>query len=230
MVSTSDVTSIHHLPSFWDDSSDAKLQRQFQRSPPKRKTSPKPKHDEYTPPSSPEADASFKTSTLSYLESPRRALELPDTLAKDIPRAGPNSNAPVDSGDPRDAVNTENRSSILNASWPRPPTNTPTGPSPTSSTYSTHSPVPSSSPSVRVSFGRSPSSPTAAYLSESPFQGSGVPATPPPTPPPKSILKPVRRPSNSGSIRRPMGAREGNYGLRPEDVIYMSVVHETSAS
>ena len=140
------------------------------------------------------------------------------------------------SGDPRDAVNTENpfsRSHVLGR--PRPSDQHPHGPI-SHLVHLLHPTVPfrHPSPSVRVSFGRSPSSPTAAYLSESPFQGSGVPATPPPTPPPKSILKPVRRPSNSGSIRGPMGARGRvimGCGLRTSSTCrwFMRLRHHKSA-
>lgn len=215
VVSTSDVTPVHHLPSFWDDTSDAKLQRQSQRSPPKRKTSPKPKTDEYSPPSSPEADASFKESTLTHVESPsgRRALELPD------------AHSPPDPGNSSDvSTSAEKTSSILDSLWPRPPTTIPEGSSPTLSAYSSDNHARSSM--ARVSFPGPQHTTTPAYICDFPFEGSGVPTTPPPTPPSKSVMKHTR---SSGSIRRAIGSREGNYGLRPEDVIYMTVVHETWA-
>lgn len=209
MIRTGDITPIHHLPSFWDDSSDAKLHRETQKTLPKRKPSRELLNSVGSPPSSPEVDKSFKESTLSYIQSPigQKALEAgpPSPLPKE----------PLASPDSRYSAATA-ASSILQTPWPIPPGSIPSV-SPTSSTYTAQghlSPTPSTS-----SFGKRP---------QSPFQGSVVPVNPAPAlAAPKSILKHVKRVSSTGTLRRKdTESREGTYGLRPEDVIYMTVVSE----
>ena len=229
IISMSTLSPVHLLPSFWDDASDAKLHRQIQRSPPKRKSVLK--LNEYSPPSSPEADRSFKEDTLTYVGSPagRRALDIeaptppPDM---DIP---PRPEVPAlrDSGISQEVTTSVNGSSIIDASWPRPPSANPSSPSSTLSTYSMLSP----NSNVHRSFGSTfHEDIDPIHLRDVPFRGSDVPASPPSTPTPgRSILKQVKKRTSGGSIRRTADTREGNYGLRPEDVIYMTVVKEISA-
>jgi hypothetical protein len=222
----STISPIHHLPSFWDDASDAKLHRQVQRSPPKRKSVLK--LSEYSPPSSPEADRSFKEATLTYVGSPtgRRALDI------EAPTPPPDSITQRDSGMSREVtIQVNGVSSIINESWPHPPAAIPSSPSATSSTYSTNGHGLSPSPIPQKSIGSSLYEDVdPALLRDVPFRGSDVPATPPGSPTPgRSILKQVKRRTSGGSIRRYMDTREGNYGLRPEDVIYMTVVKEITA-
>jgi hypothetical protein len=220
-----------HLPSFWDDASDAKLHRQSQRSPPKRKDV---KPEDYSPPNSPDVDNSFKQATLMYVGSPagRRALDVETT---DLPRIvtvlPPDSDAPRDSDVTREiAVDVNRASPLLSTTWPLPPTANPPNPSPTNAI---NSHMPSLSQTSQKSFsGYLDEDIQPIYMRDVPFRGSDVPTTPPATPTPptpgKSILKPVKKRTSSGSIRRIADCREGNYGLRPEDVIYMTVVKEIS--
>jgi len=231
----STISPVHHLPSFWDDASDAKLHRQVQRSPPKRRSDLK--LNEYTPPSSPEADNSFKEATLTYVGSPagRRALELrPPSPPQKDKLSPPDSVSPRDSGASYEvAVKSDGASSIINAPWPHPPITVPSDISATSSTYSTSGHLALPSPAAQRSPWNSFHEPNdSAHRQDAPFRGSDILAatTPPPTPTPtKSILKQVKRRTSGGSIRRHLDSREGNYGLRPEDVIYMTVVKEISA-
>jgi hypothetical protein len=229
------ISPVHHLPSFWDDASDAKLHRQVQRSPPKRKSDLK--LNEYTPPSSPEVDDSFKEATLTYVGSPagRRALDLRPPSPPQKDKLSPSESvSPRDSGMSHEvAVKADGASSIINASWPRPPVTVPSDVSVTLSTYSTSDhlalPSPAAKRSPENSFHEANDS---AHRQDAPFRGSDIPTstTPPPTPTPaKSILKQVKKRTSGGSIRRNLDSREGNYGLRPEDVIYMTVVKEISA-
>ena len=228
IISLSTMSAVHHLPSFWDDASDAKLQRQSQRSPPKRKEMKLKPED--SPPSSPEVDESFKAATLIYVESPagRKALDMEVPPQIDIP-SPPDSAALQDPGISRAvAVEVNPASPLLSSSWPRPPSSS--SPSPTSSTISTvghASSASSSSPMTQKSSGGIRENPDSVHdLCHIPFRGSGIPATPPGSP--TSIARYARGRTSNGSIRRNMDGREGNYGLRPEDVIYMTVVTETS--
>jgi len=231
IISMSTISPVHHLPSFWDDASDSKLHRQTQRSPPKRKEDLKLKPDECTPPSSPEVDDSFKEATLTYVSSPtgRRALDTEAPSPPQIEIASP-SDTPRASDASDEVVADVNRASpLLNASWPQAPKAVASSTSSTFSTPNGHSR--SLSPTTHMSFGSSLYEDTdPAHLQDSaPFRGSGVPTTPPSSPAPgRSILKHVKKRTSSGSIRRNMDNREGNYGLRPEDVIYMTVVKEIS--
>jgi hypothetical protein len=227
IISLSTMSAVHHLPSFWDDASDAKLQHQSQRSPPKRKEMKLKPED--SPPSSPEVDESFKAATLIYVESPagRKALDMEVPPQIDAP-SPPDSAALQDPGISRAvAVEVNPASPLLSSSWPRPPSSS--SPSPTSSisTVGHTSSASSSSPMTRKSSGGIRENPDSVHdLRHIPFRGSGIPATPPGSP--TSIARHARGRTSNGSIRRNMDGREGNYGLRPEDVIYMTVVTETS--
>lgn len=237
MTTNLSPSPVHDLQSFWDDTSDGKLRRKSQRSPPKRKLPTnrdasqfQPQFQENTPPNSPDSedggDESFKESTLTYITSPtgRRALEMAPLTPP------PKASSPVRER----SWDVSGANSILHASWPRPPSSIPSspGPSPTSSTYSNNghghrgppSPIPSLTPSS--------SSKRMDFNHSRPFQDSGIPTpiTPsPPRVPPKSVLKHVIKRTSGGSMRSMDSSREGNYGLRPEDVIYMTVVKEISS-
>ena len=206
MMRTGDITQIHHLPSFWDDSSDAKLRRYSQKTLPKRKPSREllnTTQSSCSPPSSPsaadhEADKSFRES-MSYVQSPI-GQKAAATAAEQLPP--PSSKFPASPDSIYSSSGTTATSSIFQI-----PSH---GRSPISSNYSTQS------------LGRPhvPLSPAAAAATATSPSGRRSPGRTPPNP----ILKHVKRPSSTGTLKRDTESQEGAYGLRQEDVIYMTIV------
>ncbi|KAF7984584.1 hypothetical protein HWV62_13813 [Athelia sp. TMB] len=128
------------------------------------------------------------------------------------------------------AASATSKSPVLE--WPQPPTAIPTA---SRVSFTPRSPATPSSPHSQTFFSspvpRSPASdvPEPAFLPvEAPFDHARVPSPipPPPAPAPKSILKKSRSERRNRRHAREASGGEGNYGLRPEDVIYMTVVQE----
>lgn len=201
MLGTGDIPPIHHLPSFWDDSSDAKLRRNSQKALPKRKRSREllsTSQSSGSPPNSPsagdhEADKSFKESTMSYVQSP---IGQKAAAAGQIP---PSPRSPDSKYSSSAATAT---SSILRI----PP-----------GQISLASPINSAQSHGRPDVPPTPSTATTITI-------TGPSGRRPPESPLKPILKHVKRASSNGSTMKDTGSHEGAYGLRQEDVIYMTVV------
>jgi hypothetical protein len=205
MISTSQPSTPIDLRSGWDDTFDFK----------KSKMKPKAKaaalaSASYSLPTTPEEDASFTASTLTYLESPvAHTLGLPgQTQVPSWPQRRESLKPEAQSPD---------ANSLLRASWPSPPIAVPRPSSPTSVSADGHT------------FGY-PLYPTITppHLRTQPFQGrtvAEIPSVP--------VVKHARRlSSRSFSSLRSTGSRpqsrEKAGGYAPNDVIYMTVVKETT--
>ncbi|KZP27855.1 STE3-domain-containing protein [Athelia psychrophila] len=243
-IATRDVKT-NELPSFWDDEAmktpltpdwrEGFLSRSLTRLKSKasrRKSRPdavvipesKIAFGDLSPPNSPDTDAGdeeFKQTILGFYKAP--TTPTPPSLRRSSTSATNTKSA---------ASTAPSTASNIDEKWPTPPTSIPSNLK--DRIYFT----PKSQPtSISGSRGRSPAcisfsdiptivhpaEPEPAFLgAEAPFQGSRVPSPTPPDLPPKSILKSAR----TRARRHGHGASEGNYGLRPEDVIYMTVVQE----
>jgi hypothetical protein len=166
----------------------------------------------YSLPTTPEEDASFTASTLTYLESP-----VAQTLG--LPGQAQTPSWPQRRESLKPEAHSPGASSLLRASWPSPPgpIDIPRPTSPTSVSADGHTFGYPLYPAI-----------TPPHLRTQPFQGrtvAEIPSVP--------VVKHAKRLSSRSfsSLRSPGSrpqSREKNGGHAPNDVIYMTVVKETT--
>jgi pheromone a factor receptor len=228
------------LRSGWDDMLDARRSKWW--SPGKKSQTSAIASGSPSP--SPTSDETFIAATMDYLFSPtaktlglpgsgpsnhpssssKAAYEIPPrpttpplTLGSYIQHAVPSQTAPEDA---KSMI-----SSVFDASWPQPPPS----PATIASSYNI-SPSPTLSPvSSNLNFGHPLYPATTSRGQSSPFQESYISSPNIPTLPPASARRTVPKRPSVRSLRRTLSSEKyGLSGSVPGDVIYMTVVKETS--